>query len=112
MRSEADIGESAIGVRRTTGRRVLALNLRTLVREFKGPAINEQRRQRTYSAWAALCILRRGIDGSVRLGAFRCSGPLLSPTCQMILHVVGDLLTDRRQLKHLVLDGGIIGLLG
>jgi hypothetical protein len=35
MRSEADIGESAIGVRKTTGRRVLALNLRTLVREFR-----------------------------------------------------------------------------
>jgi hypothetical protein len=34
------------------------------------------------------------------------------PTGQMILDIVGDLLADRRQLKHLVLDDGIVGLLG
>ena len=32
--------------------------------------------------------------------------------CQMIFHVIGYLLTDRCQLKHLVLDGRIIALLG
>jgi hypothetical protein len=30
----------------------------------------------------------------------------------MIFDVTGDLLADRRQLKHLVLDDGIVGLLG
>ena len=34
------------------------------------------------------------------------------PACQLIFHVIGDLLTDRSQLKHLILDGRIIGLLG
>jgi hypothetical protein len=34
------------------------------------------------------------------------------PACQLIFHVIGDLLTDRCQLKHLILDGRIIGLLG
>jgi hypothetical protein len=53
------------------------------------------------------------IDDSVRLGAFPVlGGRCYSPARQMILHVIGDLLTDRRQLKHLVLDGRIIGLLG
>jgi hypothetical protein len=37
---------------------------------------------------------------------------LVLPAGQMIFHVIGDLLTDRRQLEHLVLDGRIIGLLG
>jgi hypothetical protein len=37
---------------------------------------------------------------------------LVLPAGQMIFHVIDDLLTDRRQLKHLVLDGRIIGLLG
>jgi hypothetical protein len=31
---------------------------------------------------------------------------------QMILDIVGNLLADRRQLKHLVLDDRIVGLLG
>jgi hypothetical protein len=69
-------------------------------------------------------FLRLRIDESVRLGAFPALGgrrfrfmrrrndhPVL-PAGQMIFHVIGDLLTDRRQLKHLVLDGRIIGLLG
>jgi hypothetical protein len=56
-------------------------------------------------------FLRARID-SMSLGVFRCSGAAASPACQMILHVIGDLLTDRRQVKHLVLDGRIIGLLG
>jgi hypothetical protein len=43
---------------------------------------------------------------------YAARGPLFSPARQMILHVIGDLLTDRRQLKHLVVDGGMIGLLG
>jgi hypothetical protein len=37
---------------------------------------------------------------------------LVLPAGQMIFHIIGDLLTDRRQLKHLVLDARIIGLLG
>jgi hypothetical protein len=52
--------------------------------------------------------------------------PDLSPLCeqkrtsarateiarQMVLDIIGDLLADRRQLKHLVLDDRIVGLLG
>jgi hypothetical protein len=34
------------------------------------------------------------------------------PACQMIFHVIGDLLTDRRQLNHILLDARIVGLLG
>ena len=34
------------------------------------------------------------------------------PTGQMILDIVGDLLADGRQLKHLVFDDGIVGPLG
>ena len=34
------------------------------------------------------------------------------PTGQMILDIVGDLLADQRQLKHLVLDDRIVGPLG
>jgi hypothetical protein len=30
----------------------------------------------------------------------------------MVLYIIGDLLADRRQLKHLVLDDRIVGLLG
>ena len=35
-----------------------------------------------------------------------------SPTCQMIFDVIGDLLADGRQFKHLVLDDRIISLFG
>jgi hypothetical protein len=34
------------------------------------------------------------------------------PACQMILDVTGDLFTHGRQLKQLVFNDGIIGLLG
>ena len=34
------------------------------------------------------------------------------PACQMIFDIVGDLLADGRQLKQLVLDDRIVGLLG
>ena len=34
------------------------------------------------------------------------------PARQMVLDIIGDLLADRRQLKHLVLDDRIVGLLG
>jgi hypothetical protein len=34
------------------------------------------------------------------------------PTRQMILDIVGTLLADRRQLKHLVLGDRIVGTLG
>ena len=34
------------------------------------------------------------------------------PACQMILDVTGDLFTHGRQLKQLVFNGRIIGLLG
>jgi hypothetical protein len=51
---------------------------------------------------------RRGLLG---LGEPTRRFELVLPGRQMIFHVVGDLLTDRCQLKHLVLDGRIIGLL-
>src|SRR6516165_9221457 len=35
-----------------------------------------------------------------------------SPTCQMTLDIVGDFLTDRRQLKQFVFDDGIVCLFG
>jgi len=99
----------AIGVRRTTGRRVLALNLRTLVREFKGPALNEQRRQRL---GGTVHSHRRGSMILCALGRFRCSGAAAftrlsdDPPCYW--------RPPHRQtpLKHLVLDGRIIGPLG
>ena len=34
------------------------------------------------------------------------------PARQMVLDIIGDLLADRRQLKKLVLDDRIVGLLG
>ena len=34
------------------------------------------------------------------------------PACQIILDVTGDLFTHGRQLKHLVFNDRIIGLLG
>jgi hypothetical protein len=34
------------------------------------------------------------------------------PARQMVLDIIGDLLADRRQLKQLVLDDRIVGLLG
>jgi hypothetical protein len=37
---------------------------------------------------------------------------LTLPTRQMILDIVGNLLADRRQLKHLIFDDRIVGLLG
>jgi hypothetical protein len=37
-------------------------------------------------------------------------GPL--PASQMILDIIGYVLADRRQLKHLVLDDRIVALLG
>src|SRR5882762_1003579 len=46
-----------------------------------------------------------------RLRTGGASRPLL-PACQMIFDVVGDILADRRQLKQLVLDDRVIGLLG
>jgi len=35
-----------------------------------------------------------------------------SPTCEMILNVIGDFLTDRCQLEQFVLDDGILCLFG
>ena len=32
--------------------------------------------------------------------------------CETVLDIVGDLFTHGRQLKHLVFDGRIVGLLG
>jgi hypothetical protein len=32
------------------------------------------------------------------------------PACQMVFHVIGDLVADRRQLKQLVLHERIVGL--
>ena len=39
-------------------------------------------------------------------------GRAVLSTCQMIFDVAGDLLTHRCQLKQLVLDDRIVGLLG
>ncbi len=39
-------------------------------------------------------------------------GRAVLSTCQMIFDVTGDLLADGRQIKQLVFDDGIIGLLG
>jgi hypothetical protein len=36
---------------------------------------------------------------------------MVFPACQMILDVIGDLITHGRQLKQFVLDDGIVGLL-
>ena len=37
---------------------------------------------------------------------------MVFPARQMILDIIGRFLADRRQLKQLVLDGRIVGLLG
>jgi hypothetical protein len=39
-------------------------------------------------------------------------GRAVLPACQMILDVTGDLFTHGRQLKQLVFDNRIVGLLG
>jgi hypothetical protein len=39
-------------------------------------------------------------------------GSVVLPACEMILYVIGDLLADGRQFKHLVLYDRIVGLLG
>jgi len=34
------------------------------------------------------------------------------PACEMVVDIIGDLFTHGRQLKHLVFDDRIVGLLG
>jgi hypothetical protein len=55
--------------------------------------------------------LPRPFFGPSRLPLNRRVGNRL-PARQMVLDIAGDLLADRRQLKQLVLDDRIVGLLG
>jgi hypothetical protein len=49
--------------------------------------------------------------GTTRIADFRWPLAVLSAR-QMILDIIGYLLADGRQLKHLILDDRIVGLLG